>query len=234
MDWAVRVAVGPDDRLKVDRLAEYLAHETAARSRLAPAVVYSDPPAGVMVCQWIDTPSGGAGLFDSDAGLRRIGDALRRLHGVPLPAGLREVNAYAAAQAYLPDPKVGSGPIPRALYPRLLASCGPEDAPCAPRFCHNDLHGGNVLDDGQLWLLDWEYAGAGDPRFDLAGVVAYHDLDRTATESLLQGYGEYSASDLDRWVFLFDIVRSLWMDVADAWHTLPEPRRRALLARLGR
>ena len=227
------MAAGPDDRLQVDRVGEFRAHEAAAKCQLAPQVVYSDPGAGVIVSQWIDAPAGGAALFESAEGLVRIGEILRRLHEVPLPAGLRVVDAKAVAEAYLADPRVGSGPVPRAQYVHMLAACTASPAGVTHRFCHNDMHGGNVLDSGRLWLLDWEYAGAGDPRFDLAGVVAYHDLDLHATESLLRGYGQYSASELDPWVFLFDIVRSLWMDVADAWFTLPEPRRTALLSRLG-
>ena len=70
--------------------------------------------------------------------------------------------------------------------------------------------------------------------FDLAGIIAYHDLDGAGTAALLQGYGHHSMGDLDAWVVLFDLVRCLWMDVADAWGLLPEAGRGALLARLRR
>ena len=40
------------------------------------------------------------------------------------------------------------------------------DAPLRP--CHNDLLAANFIQDGdRLWIVDWEYAGMGDPFFDL-------------------------------------------------------------------
>jgi thiamine kinase-like enzyme len=99
-------------------------------------------------------------------------------------------------------------------------------------FCHNDLHYRNVLDDGHLWFVDWEYAGCGDPRFDLAGIVAYHDLETPLVEALLAAYGEYSPAQLAPWVSLFDAVHALWLDTADAWGSLSPERRSALVTRL--
>ena len=38
-------------------------------------------------------------------------------------------------------------------------------------LCHNDPWHNNFLDDGTVRLLDWEFAGMGDPFFDLASVA---------------------------------------------------------------
>jgi len=43
--------------------------------------------------------------------------------------------------------------------------------PATPALCHNDLNPRNILwRDGQVWLIDFEYAGLNDPCFDLAAV----------------------------------------------------------------
>ena len=48
--------------------------------------------------------------------------------------------------------------------------------------CHNDVHHLNVVGGDELRLIDWEYAGAGEPLFDLASVCVYHGYDRTRRE----------------------------------------------------
>ena len=54
--------------------------------------------------------------------------------------------------------------------------------PGAPeRPCHNDLLNANFIDDGErLRIVDWEYAGMGDPFFDLANFAINHELDADA------------------------------------------------------
>src|SRR5262249_25525140 len=48
-------------------------------------------------------------------------------------------------------------------------------APLRP--CHNDLLNANFIDDGvDLWLVDWEYAGMGDPLLDLGNFAVNHEL----------------------------------------------------------
>ncbi|MDG9669698.1 phosphotransferase [Hahella sp. CR1] len=43
---------------------------------------------------------------------------------------------------------------------------------------HHDLHSGNLcLDQGQLIVLDWEYAGLGWPWLDMASLLQHHDLE---------------------------------------------------------
>jgi thiamine kinase-like enzyme len=59
------------------------------------------------------------------------------------------------------------------------------------RPCHNDLLAGNVIrarDDGRLMIVDWEYAGMGDPRFDLGNLSINNDFDDAADERLLSAY----------------------------------------------
>jgi thiamine kinase-like enzyme len=45
-----------------------------------------------------------------------------------------------------------------------------------------------VIDDGHVWLLDYEYAGMGDPFFDLGDLAAANDLPEADEGSLLSAY----------------------------------------------
>ena len=62
-------------------------------------------------------------------------------------------------------------------------------APFRPALCHNDMMPANLIDDGKkLWLLDWEYAGAGHPLFDLAHASTVADLSPEQQRALLDAY----------------------------------------------
>jgi len=87
-----------------------------------------------------------------------------------------------------------------------------------PVPCHNDLHHLNLIDSpGGVLAIDWEYAGAGDPRLDLAGYVAYHDLARPAVAALLESYAAHrtpcSLEALERARGLFEAVWWAWLEL---------------------
>jgi len=84
-------------------------------------------------------------------------------------------------------------------------------------LCHNDVHHLNVVGGENLRLIDWEYAGVGEPLFDLASACVYHRYGRSQRERLLSTYG--APSDTISWqrlelaCWLFDYIRDLWMAV---------------------
>jgi len=43
-------------------------------------------------------------------------------------------------------------------------------------------------DAGRLWLLDWEYAGWGDPFFDLGNLAVNNEFSAEEDATLLQSY----------------------------------------------
>jgi thiamine kinase-like enzyme len=69
------------------------------------------------------------------------------------------------------------------------------------RPCHNDLLSGNIIrvaGDGGLRLVDWEYAGMGDPRFDLGNLSINNDFDEATDDRLLEAYYGEPPSDHGR------------------------------------
>jgi thiamine kinase-like enzyme len=83
-------------------------------------------------------------------------------------------------------------------------------------FCHNDLLNANFIDDGErIWIVDWEYAGMGDPFFDLGNFAVNHQLDEPAERMLVDAYlgrpagkGEYARLRLMR--FMSDFREAMW------------------------
>jgi thiamine kinase-like enzyme len=69
-------------------------------------------------------------------------------------------------------------------------------APFRPALCHNDLLAANLIDaKGRLWLVDWEYAGIGNPFFDLANLSANARFADDQDRELLAAYFGDSAPD---------------------------------------
>jgi thiamine kinase-like enzyme len=61
--------------------------------------------------------------------------------------------------------------------------------PMPLRPCHNDLLEANfLLRDGHVWVVDHEYAGMGDPFFDLGNLSINNGLSDDAQERLLAIY----------------------------------------------
>ena len=77
--------------------------------------------------------------------------------------------------------------------------------------CHNDLLAANFIHGGErLWLVDWEYAGMGDPAFDLANFAVNNGLDEAGDDELL---GAYGGGDPDVHVlmrYVSDLREAMW------------------------
>ena len=62
-------------------------------------------------------------------------------------------------------------------------------APFRVVLCHNDMMPGNWIDQGErLWLIDWEYSGAGHPLFDLAHASTDRGPFPRAAAGVLEAY----------------------------------------------
>jgi thiamine kinase-like enzyme len=61
--------------------------------------------------------------------------------------------------------------------------------PIELRPCHNDLLNANFIDDGhRIRIIDWEYAGMGDPFFDLGNFSINHELTPDEDEVFVAAY----------------------------------------------
>jgi thiamine kinase-like enzyme len=70
------------------------------------------------------------------------------------------------------------------------------DAPLPLLPCHNDLLNANFIDDGErIRIVDWEYAGMGDPFFDLGNFSINHELTPDEDAALLAAYDQADAPE---------------------------------------
>lgn len=184
--WALRVAQS-EDALGIDRGHETAAVVAAAEAGVSPAVVHEH--GGVLLFDWIE----GRTLSDADfdeAGVRRIARLLRAAH-VPAPRGLPTL--ADRVEGMLARAVARGAQLPDGLESALERVRAAE--PARAVLTHHDVWPNNVMDDGErLWLVDWEFAGAGDGMFDLATVARTANLTAEGEDALLEEYGAAGAS----------------------------------------
>ncbi|TFG68058.1 MAG: hypothetical protein E4H24_04620 [Thermomicrobiales bacterium] len=189
--WVIRMPGNDTHLLGIDRDAEHAATVAAATVGVGPVVIGYIRPEGYLVTRFIVGVPIAERAVHEPATLRRIADSLRRVHdgpGIPgLFAPLEVVERYRtlAIERGVPVPPEyeRAAVLARRIEPILLA------APTPPRPCHNDLLNANFIDDGdRVRIIDWEYAGMGDPLFDLGNLSANHELTADEDASLLEAY----------------------------------------------
>jgi thiamine kinase-like enzyme len=208
-DCVVRLPGKDTGLLGIDRAAERAATEAAASIGVGPEVVAFLPEHGVLVTAFIEART--ATADELRARLPDVAALLARIHAGPeLPA---PCDPLARAESYRDEALRRGGAIPavyddaHAAAQRIVAAL-----PHAPAPCHSDLLTANFLDDGRrLWIVDYEYAGMGDTRFDLANFASHHDLDRDAERALLAAYHgrEPTAAELAA-VRLLRLLAAFW------------------------
>ena len=168
----------------ISRRDEAVSLQRAAREGIAPEVVYAS--AGVIVTRAIN----GRPLPASrprQATLRRIGKLLARVHRLA-PHGDRSFDPIEMCRSYLEQLRYDTlAAAHRQRFEEIL-SAAPELE--TDRLIHGDAFHENFIDDGKrLWLIDWEYAGKGDPAVDLAFIAMNLNLDRPQQKFLLAAHG---------------------------------------------
>ncbi len=202
--FVLRIGGRDTELLGIDRSAEHAASRVAADLGLGPEVVAFVEPEGYLVTRYVD---GEVGKVDID----RVGAALRRLHEGPTFPG--RFDSFRVVEAYRTTAHEHGVGVPSA-YERAkeLADQIERRRSGAPlRPCHNDLLNANFIDDGaRLWLVDWEYAGMGDPFFDLGNFAVNHELVAEGERALLEAYGSDDADALVLMRFMSDFREAMW------------------------
>src|SRR6202035_469133 len=109
-------------------------------------------------------------------------------------------NVPALLDDYAAIARARGGTVP-APYEGAVAVAGRIEAALAPldaRPCHNDLLASNIIraeESGRMMIVDWEYAGMGDPRFDLGNLSINNDFDEGTDERLLTAYDGEAPGD---------------------------------------
>ena len=192
--YVIRLAGNDTHLLGISREVEHAATVAAAGVGVGPEVTAFIRPEGYLVTRFIEgTPVSFEQVRERDT-LTRIADSLRRIHqGPPIPGLFVPLRIVAAYRALAQARGVRIPPeydLADAIGRRIELACLAD--PVELRPCHNDLLNANFIDDGaRIRIVDWEYAGMGDPYFDLGNFSINHELTPDDDANLL---GQYHGS----------------------------------------
>jgi thiamine kinase len=217
----VRISNAAETLLQIDRRSEAAVLQLVAAADLGPEVLVCDLARRVLVTRDL-----GGTWNEEDAHLNsnisRLGALLRHLHALPLPTGVRRVDLVETLRGYLRalDERGHrsrlNNEVTRTRGEHAALALKQRSQEC---LCHNDVHHLNIIDNGGLRLIDWEYSGIGEGMFDLASACVYHRFDKSQRDLLLSSYlqaaNSVAAQRLDLACWLFEYVRELWMAVRE-------------------
>lgn len=192
--YVIRLFGQDAELLAIDRAYEQEATSMAAKLGIGPELISSVPHEGYLVTRFLPGQQVTPEQMHSPSMLARVAETLRALHQGPAIPGT--IDPFAVVDYYL-DNAVARGGDPgddyawaRPIAGQIRQAVG--FAMTAP--CHGDLLTANFIDlDGRLFLVDWEYAGMSDPRFELANFSVNHGFSAAEDQELVRLY--YGAPD---------------------------------------
>jgi thiamine kinase-like enzyme len=219
-DYVVRLPGKDTEVLGIDREAERLATTKAAELELGPKVAAMlDQPPCLVTC-FVESREVTAAELREPRRLEEVGEALRRFHhsGLALPT---DFFVSEIVSDYAEVAQSRGGTLPEGFghareCARKAVKAVRKNPDHQPRPCHNDLLTANFLNDGErLVIVDWEYAGMGDPFFDLGNFAVNNELGDADEERLLDAYfGEEATprrrAALKLFRFMSDFREAMW------------------------
>jgi thiamine kinase-like enzyme len=189
--YVIRLAGNDTHLLGISRDVEYAATLAAAGVGVGPEVTAFIRPEGYLVTRFIEGSPVSLDQVHRPETLERVADSLRRIHGGPpipgLVVPLRIVESYRALARARGVRIPVEYELAEAIGRRIELACLADPIEWQP--CHNDLLNANFIDDGaRIRIVDWEYAGMGDPYFDLGNFSINHELSLDEDAALLRGY----------------------------------------------
>ncbi len=212
--YVLRISGNDTRLLGIDRAVEHAASLRAAEVGVGPEVIAFVEPEGWLITRFLGAPPLLPEELRRPENIARVAAALRRLHeAAPIPG---RFDALAVVDQYRRIAEERGASLPaafasmRALAERIRVARGAQ--PAVP--CHNDLLNANFLDDGEVRIVDWEYAGMGDRFFDLANLSVNHEFGVEEDRLLLAAYfGAARPADLASlrlMRFMSDFREAMW------------------------
>jgi thiamine kinase-like enzyme len=177
--------------LGIDRDAEQASMRAAAAAGVGPDVTAYLPALGCLVTRWLDADPLSEGDLEREEVLGPTMDAIAAIHAGP--ALDWSFDPFRIVEDYRRIAEERGVVVPEAFEPAHATASRIEavfaDDPMPVRPCHNDLLEANfLLRDGHVWIVDHEYAGMGDPFFDLGNLSINNALSDDAQERVLAHY----------------------------------------------
>ena len=189
--FVLRLTRPHDTGLRIDATGEIEFTRAAAAAGVATPVIAALPQLGCLVTRLAPGRRLTPDDLDRDDVMVAVAGSVRALHACPPPVSLR--SPFREARDLRRAVSMRGVVMPTAEQRATEIVAGIElswSAPARPAVaCHGDLGTANLfLDGGHVWIVDYRWAGAGDPFEDLGSLVAHLELSEERADSLLALY----------------------------------------------
>jgi thiamine kinase-like enzyme len=199
---ALRIANRDGAALYIDARSAFRAQLVAADLGVAPRILAWIPETGHMLSEFIEGKVLDCNAFEDNDVLSRVAVALQTLHSGT--AEVRQFSPFDEIRLNVERAEKRSAEFP-AQWTRLIALCWSVEkalgVPSLPRtLTHNDVVPQNFIlsSAGQVYLIDWDFAGNFSPLFELGSLICTAKLSPQQVDSLLCAYYRTPTPSCDR------------------------------------
>lgn len=210
-ECVLRLAEEHNGTFDLDRSCETAILETASEAGIAPAILYSNEDAGILITEYLHGRVWQESDLESAENLESLAGLLRSVHALPACCSPLDLTGIADKYAEFLKARHGLHAFASNCVRIIRERPIHETSTC----CHNDIVAENVIESGGLKLIDWEYARDNDPLFDLASAIGFHNFDERRQQMFLSAYAGSATGELrerlDEQVRVFDAIQWLWL-----------------------
>jgi len=219
--FVFRLTAAAGERFGMDRAQGLSAHQRAAESGISPVLLGVLMPQGYCVTPFLDGRILDGQILREHGILQSCVQTLSIGHHATAIEG--SFSAFADIRRYVNIASTEALPVPTDLISMTEAAAKVEmlfqAAETPSRLCHNDVQIQNfIIGEHKTWLLDWEFAGMGNPYFDLAMIASNGELGAEAQREVVATYfGQVRSADLARlrlMQFMSALREATWSVVA--------------------
>ena len=188
--FVLRIPGADTELLGIVRATECVVSQLVGDIGIGPKVFFVIEPEGYLVTSFIEGKLPSLIELAQRENIIRVAETILRVHKLePIPETFSPFRVVENAAEIARGFKVDFPDNFDWLIEQMnTAESALKKSPFTPQLCHNDLLNANFLDDGEIRVLDWEYAGMGDPVFDLANFSVHHEFGDEQDRWLLESY----------------------------------------------
>lgn len=219
--FVIRINAKNAKELNIHHQNEYEIVESISKLNICPAISYNDPTFKYWVRPYITghtLAEHQAAGFSIEENLEKVAHIFKSTHSQPIQKHWPSVNTFVRTEFFwaqiLPKPSMQKNDIER-LKQTLDSALQPSTHKIS--LCHMDTNTHNwiINKTGELSLIDWEYAGLGNPIWDLAVFSDSAKLNTAEEEQLLTYYGQYNLAQLHHAKLQMEYLSILWFAVQE-------------------
>jgi len=220
--FVIRINAKNVESLNIHHEHEYEIVESINALKLCPSITYNDPN----FTYWVRPFISGQTLAELNSDsfttknlLSSVAKILKTTHSQAIKSYWPSVDIIERSE-YFWDQLLQNPSINKQSFTKLKLKLDIYLKPNHTQMtlCHMDTNLNNwILDNNKkLHLIDWEYAGLGNPVCDLAVFSDSAKLTTRQEEQLLESYGEYTLKQLHQAKLQMEYLSILWFAVQES------------------